>query len=95
MITVIAKSVYKKEKLAEALTLYAELTEKSRKEKGCISYTLYEDNKNPCCLTMIEEWESEEILQEHFNTAHFKEIVPKLQTLREGTGEINVCRKVL
>ena len=46
------------------------LVEPTRKEKGCISYELYQDTKNPGKFTFIENWESQEHLDVHLKTPH-------------------------
>jgi quinol monooxygenase YgiN len=42
----------------------------SRTEAGCISYRLYEDIELENEFVFVEEWESREALQQHFETAH-------------------------
>jgi len=46
------------------------LIEPTRKEKGCISYELYQDTTNPGLFTFIENWESQEHLDIHLKTPH-------------------------
>jgi quinol monooxygenase YgiN len=46
------------------------LIEPTRKEKGCISYELYQDNSNPGTFSFIEEWESRELLDIHLKSPH-------------------------
>ena len=94
MIKVIAKNLFKQGSIENALSLYEELVEKSRAEKGCLSYELFQDTENPCILTMLETWESKEYLKAHSESEHFKRIVPQLGKMREQ-HEINVYVKVL
>jgi quinol monooxygenase YgiN len=47
----------------------------SRAEPGCMSYRVYEDTENGNELVFVEEWESEEALQQHFGTAHVAELM--------------------
>ena|ERR1700690_3398000 len=47
----------------------------SRAETGCIGYRLYEDTENSNELVFVEEWESDEALQQHFKTAHIAEFM--------------------
>ena len=42
------------------------------KEKGCIKYDLHQDQKDPSVFIFIEEWESEEDLNNHSGAAHIK-----------------------
>jgi len=46
------------------------LIEPTRKEKGCISYELYQDSTNPGIFTFVEEWESKEHLDVHLKSPH-------------------------
>lgn len=46
------------------------LIEPTRKEKGCISYDLYQDTTNPGRFTFIENWQSKEHLDVHLKTPH-------------------------
>lgn len=90
MIKVVAKSTVKADKIEEFRTLASELIDETRKEKGVIVYELYQDISNPSIFTFIEAWENQRALEEHFNSPHFKEIVPQFGPLRESQAEINV-----
>lgn len=41
-------------------------------DKGCIQYDLYRDKKNKSKFFFIEEWDSEESLEEHRQKEHYK-----------------------
>jgi len=94
MITITAKSTIKPGKKKEYLVLAKELVEASRKEKGCLSYNLYEDIENPGVFIVIEEWENKEDIQRHNISKHFTEIIPRLAELREGKPEINQYKQI-
>lgn len=47
----------------------------SRSEAGCIDYRLYEDTENENEFVFVEEWVSNEALQEHFRTPHIAEFM--------------------
>lgn len=94
VITIVAKSTIKAGKKEEYLNLIEELILKSREEKGCISYNLYEDIKNPNVMTFIEEWEDQDAISAHNATIHYTTIVPKLRELREGNGEVSLYRMI-
>jgi quinol monooxygenase YgiN len=44
----------------------------SRSESGCISYRLYEDTEIENEFVFVEEWDSEQALQQHFATPHVR-----------------------
>lgn len=58
------------EKAEELKKVCMGLIEPTRKEKGCISYELYQDSSNPGIFTFIEEWESKELLDVHLKSPH-------------------------
>ena len=94
MITIVAKKMIKLGKTGEFKLLAEELINESRKEIGCISYSLFEDSNNSNILTFIEEWESIEAIKLHNNSKHFITIVPMLAQFQEGETEINLYKKI-
>jgi quinol monooxygenase YgiN len=78
MIKVIQRSVIKENHLSDALMLYQLLVKETLKEKGCISYELFQELDNSNNLTLIEDWEDIEALQRHTQTPHFITLVEKL-----------------
>jgi quinol monooxygenase YgiN len=94
MIKVVCKAKLKPGvKVEEYLSLAREVVSETRKEKGCIMYTLHEDINDPTILTTLEEWVDEEALNQHNKSEHILKIVPELRKLREST-EINIYREV-
>jgi quinol monooxygenase YgiN len=65
----------------------------TRKEKGCIMYTLHEDINDPSILSTLEEWVDEEALDQHNKNETIWKIVSELRKFREST-EVNVYREV-
>ncbi|SHO57066.1 putative quinol monooxygenase [Vibrio quintilis] len=51
------------------------LVEASRKEEGCIAYELYRDETKADLFIMREIWASEQVLEQHQQTAHFQNFV--------------------
>jgi quinol monooxygenase YgiN len=47
----------------------------SRKEAGCLSYRVYEDTELENEFVFVEEWESNEALQQHFATSHIEKFM--------------------
>lgn len=80
-------------KADEYLRMAREVVTETRKEKGCITYTINEDINDPTILAMLEEWENEETLDEHNRSDHVVKIVPELRKLREST-ELNIYKEV-
>ncbi|WP_304341310.1 putative quinol monooxygenase [Metaclostridioides mangenotii] len=78
MIKVIQRSVIKENHLSDALMLYQLLVKETLKEKGCLSYELFQELDNSNNLTLIEDWEDIKALQRHTQTPHFITLVEKL-----------------
>jgi quinol monooxygenase YgiN len=68
---VTAKAEYKDE-LMKALE---KVVEGTRKEAGNISYDLYVDTSDPLKFTIVEIWKSQDAINIHNETSHFKEFV--------------------
>lgn len=94
MIKVVAKSYAKGDMLEQVLELSKEMVAETVKEEGCIKYELFQDVKEPNVLIFIEEWESEEALNKHIASEHFKRIIPQINVLREKASEMNMCKKL-
>ncbi|NMW20037.1 MAG: antibiotic biosynthesis monooxygenase [Chlorobiaceae bacterium] len=71
-LVVVAKVVAKKEFLksvkSELLTLIAQ----TRKEDGCIEYTLHQDNEDSALFMFYETWENLASLENHLQSKHYK-----------------------
>ena len=94
MIRVVCKAKLKSGvKVEEYLIMAREVISKTRKEKGCIMYTLYGDINDPSILTTLEEWEDEESINQHNKSEHVLKMVPELRKFREST-EINLYKEV-
>lgn len=53
-----------------------EMVQKSQAEEGCIAYNLNAVKDQPDVVALMEVWESEEALERHKNTEHFKTLLP-------------------
>lgn len=91
---VVAKKIIKEGKVEEAIKLYKELVELSRKEDGCIAYDLYQDENDSRVLAVIEEWQSKDALNKHKNSEHFIRIVPIIGELTEKKLDMTIYNKL-
>ena len=94
MIKIVAVNNLKDGMRDEFIKTAQELIKKSREEDGNISYSLFEDIKNPNVLTFIEEWKDMEAIEFHNNTEHFKRIVPLLAEFKEGASNVTLYKEV-
>jgi quinol monooxygenase YgiN len=62
--------------------------EPTRKEAGCITYVLVQNNADPLEFTFIEEWASGEALDVHLQTPHLTQGAARLASLLEKPGDI-------
>jgi len=85
---VIAKIKARPGKANDLLSLLSTLVEPTRKEPGCISYKLLQNNEDPTDVALIEEWQNSTALQSHFATKHFKDALVKLPNLVAAEPDI-------
>ena len=78
MIKVIAHFYIKPELVEKTDGLFKELVEKSRKDKGCISYELFEVEGDTGHMVFIETWKDKSALDSHSKTEHFVRIINEL-----------------
>lgn len=62
----------KPEAIQEMLPVFKQLVAGSQAEEGCIFYNLHQDTKDSTKFVMLEEWKSQEAIDFHNNTKHFK-----------------------
>lgn len=82
-LSVIAKVVAKKESVELVKRELLNIIEPTRNEDGCIGYFLHQDNENPALFMLYENWKSEEKLDDHMNTVHFKALVAAISGITE------------
>ena len=95
MIHILASFEVKNDKLSDFISLCNELIEKSRKEKGCISYHLQQNTEKENHLVFVEEWESNEAIEQHNASEHFTRIVPLLVEMCENAPIIQTFNKLV
>ena len=71
-LVVVAKVVAKKEFLSQVKSSLLNLIVPTRKEDGCIDYTLHQDNDDPSVFVFYETWENPDCLENHLQTDHYK-----------------------
>ena len=85
---VIARIKARPNKVGELLSVLSSLVELTRKEPGCLSYILLQNNEDPTDFTFVEEWQSNVALESHFTTKHFKDALITLPNLLAAEPEI-------
>ncbi|MDH6358439.1 putative quinol monooxygenase [Parabacteroides sp. PF5-9] len=71
---------------SEVLKALEAVVEGTRKEEGNVAYVVWEDTSNSDKLTIIEVWKSQQAIDYHNNTDHFKAFVKAI----EGKADLEV-----
>ncbi len=84
MVKVVAEKYIDEKSLDAFMYLAEEMIRLTREEEGCIEYNIFQDEKDPQHFSYIESWKSREHLEKHFESEHFKRLVPQLGELSEA-----------
>jgi len=77
-------------KIAEFIATAQPLIAASRAERGCLGYTLLQDPFDKTVFFFFEEWRTQQAIDEHFATPHFKAFGAQLKGLLAGTPVITI-----
>jgi quinol monooxygenase YgiN len=91
---VIARVKARADKVDELRSVLSSLVEPTRKEAGCLGYTLLQNNEDPTDFTLVEEWESKKALEFHLAAQHFKDTQAKLPGLVAAKADIRLYHLV-
>ena len=94
MIEAVSKLFAKEDKIDELISVFKEMIEPTKKEKGYILYEMYQDEKNPSTLIVLEQWETKEDFDNHCISGHFERIVPRMVSCMAKQSEVNICYRV-
>ena len=74
---VILRLTAKPDKVEELKRILAGLVPPTRKEPGCISYEVVQNNADPCDITCVEEWRDQAALDAHWASSHVQDALAK------------------
>lgn len=94
MIVIVSKNYIKEGKQEQFVALAHEMQKESRLEEGCISYDIYQNINEPLVFTFVERWSSQEAVDAHNNSAHFKRIVPEIISLKSTPSKAEFYKEV-
>jgi quinol monooxygenase YgiN len=80
-LTVVAKITAHEDSVDSVKTELLKLITPTRKEEGCIEYSLHQDNADPTVFIFYETWENAACLDRHMNSEHFREFVAAVGSL--------------
>ena len=92
MISVIAKLKVRDGELENFMVLVREVIFETLKEAGCLEYDLHKHTEKDGVFAFIEKWETKEDLDAHFESEHFKRIVPQMLDYCDGEPEIDIYK---
>lgn len=78
----------------ELAAILAALVEPSRKDSGCLLYTLYRDRSDAGRFVFIEKWTDGDSLSRHEQTPHFQTLLKLLPPHAEGAPQISFLEPV-
>lgn len=90
MIIVLGSVTVREDVLEEALRLSQEHVSRSRSEQGCINHAVHIDAENQYRLVFVEQWETIEDLELHFQVPASGEFVAALAQLASVAPEMNL-----
>ena len=91
----VSKRIVKEGKVDDVINVFKGLAGPSRAENGCLSYELFQDQKDPRVFSIIEEWADHVALDAHKKADHFVNLVPVLDALTEKKLDFNIFNKVV
>lgn len=92
MITIIAK--FDVLNIEEFKKCAVNVVRDTRKEKGSLSYKVYQDRKDPSKFTFIEEWLNDTAIEQHNNAKHFLKFLEDIKPLTNGGVKIEQLTKI-
>ncbi len=94
MIVVIANVIVKPGMASKYIETAQNCISETRKESGNVSYVLYASTEDDCKLSFVEEWQSQEALNAHMQTPHFKALMEASADLTAGAGGFSIYEGV-
>lgn len=82
-ILVTLKMIVQPERRSDLLETMRGMLEPARVERGCLSYRLYEDVENRNAFVLLEEWATQEDLENHIRTDNQRRLLVLMDLLSE------------
>ncbi len=77
-------------KTDEFVTSIRSFSRRIRKEKGCLSYSVYRDHENENTYSLVGEWKTRQAMDKHFQTQDFELLIGAARVLGE-TFAMNIA----
>jgi quinol monooxygenase YgiN len=92
-IRVIARALARAGEEEQLRNILVGMLKPTRAEQGCRLYELYESNDKGL-FYFYEEWESQDALDRHTKTLHYKQLAQSVRNLLEGAFEVDVLNSL-
>jgi quinol monooxygenase YgiN len=89
-IRVVARLTAQADKVEALQSLLQGLLQPTRAENGCISYELLHNTTDATDFTFVEEWTSEDALQDHFQSDHLQAARSQFPDLLAAEADIRI-----
>ena len=90
---IVATIVVKAEFQSDLEKVFHTVVNETRKEAGNISYELHQDIQNPLKYIILEVWRSQEAIDKHNESLHFKAFVDSVEG-KVDSLTVDVIKKV-
>lgn len=90
---IVAIMKVKPEAMKDIMPIFQAIVQGSQEEEGCISYNLHQDINDPTTFIMLEEWQSQDAIDFHNATDHYKAFKEASKELIESS-EVKVLKLV-
>lgn len=85
-----AKVFIKEGKEADFISAARVIIDNTRKEEGCLSYTLYQDPFEKTTFIFVERYKNQEAIDAHFAAPYFKEFGVKTADMTTKPMEVKI-----
>jgi quinol monooxygenase YgiN len=85
---VIARVAAKADSVEQVRAILMGIVEPTRREPGCLSYQLLQNQADPTDFTFVEEWARASAEQSHFATPHISDALRRLPGLLAAEPDI-------
>jgi quinol monooxygenase YgiN len=90
---IVATIVAKPQFQDELLKVFHAVVDETRKEDGNVSYELHQDINNPLKYIILEVWKSQDAINLHNESAHFKAFVAAVEGKTDSLT-VEIIKKV-
>jgi quinol monooxygenase YgiN len=94
-VKVVARITARPDRIDELTRILLRLVEETRKEKGCLSYELYQNLDEPNDFTVVEDWASNAAIDSHMVTEHVQDAKAgsRRRLKSKDTGPLDNCEQ--